>query len=562
MESPTTPTTPKSKKSQKNKNKKQKAREAEAAEKEVAEDMEDLHGDEPESTEGTEKDELQATNATNGAETTEHDDKRQEELQQLRKDLETEREARRQTEEKLTTMTADTEDDKAKLSESVSATKKLEDEVKALKEQLASATTASESEESSQEASQKELLKLRAELEELKEQREKENKEAEERIEEIRKQKEQADGQYQTLLGRVATIRQTLGERMKADAEELAQAKQTVEELEDQNRGLNDLIDELRSEIEQLKDDASTNSKETTSLRSRLNIATQNWSKEREDLVSSEKQYRELYEASRQETQDWEVVAIEERAVRESLSDRIVELEEQLAVQKEVYEKVSGDYEKQSSSMEGLQRALQEIQEARKKELREVVENTQSQISQLTAKCEELTTTANNATSQLAAAQADLSRALPFEKEVKEKNLLIGKLRHEAVTLNDHLRKALRMLKRDNADDKIDKQLVTNVFLQFVSLQRGDAKKYEVLQLIASVLDWSDEQKEKAGLIRPGTTEAQAQRSASGFFSATLKTPPLTPFHRSPSSPALGDQYNSPTSDEKDIWRSVLDSEK
>lgn len=115
-------------------------------------------------------------------------------------------------------MTADTEDDKAKLSESVSATKKLEDEMKALKEQLASATTASKSEESSQEASQKELLKLRAELEELKEQREKENKEAEERIEEIRKQKEQADGQYQTLLGRVATIRQTLGERMKADA--------------------------------------------------------------------------------------------------------------------------------------------------------------------------------------------------------------------------------------------------------------------------------------------------------------------------------------------------------
>ncbi|KAI5812572.1 putative Golgi matrix protein [Pyronema omphalodes] len=398
-----------------------------------------------------------------------------------------------------------------------------------------------------------ELLKLKAELEELKELREKENKEAEERIEEVRKQKEQADGQYQTLLGRVATIRQTLGERMKADAEELAQAKQTVEELEDQNRGLNDLIDELRSEIEQLKDDASSNSKEITNLRSRLNIATQNWSKEREDLVSSEKQYRELYEASRQETQDWEVVAIEERAVRESLSDRIVELEEQLAVQKEVYEKVSGDYEKQSSSMEGLQRALQEIQEARKKELREVVENTQSQISQLTAKCEELTTTANNATSQLAAVQADLARVLPFEKEVKEKNLLIGKLRHEAVTLNDHLRKALRMLKRDNADDKIDKQLVTNVFLQFVSLQRGDAKKYEVLQLIASVLDWSDEQKEKAGLIRPGTTEAQAQRSASGFFSATLKTPPLTPFHRSPSSPALGDQYNSPTSDEKDV---------
>lgn len=120
------------------------------------------------------------------------------------------------------------------------------------------------------------------------------------------------------------------------------------------------------------------------------------------------------------------------------------------------------------------------------------MENTQSQIEALTTKCQALETQAKAAESSLVTTKQDLERLLPLEKEVKEKNLLIGKLRHEAVTLNDHLRKALRMLKRDNADDKIDKQLVTNVFLQFVSIQRGDAKKYEVLQLIASVLDWND----------------------------------------------------------------------
>lgn len=129
---------------------------------------------------------------------------------------------------------------------------------------------------------------------------------------------------------------------------------------------------------------------------------------------------------------------------------------------------------------------------ARKKELREIVENTQSQIDALTEKCKTLDKAAKEAESNLADAKQDLERVLPFEKEVKEKVLLIGKLKHEAVTLNDHLRKALRMLKRDNADDKIDKQLVTNVFLQFLSKQRGDATKYEVLQLIASVLTWND----------------------------------------------------------------------
>ncbi len=51
----------------------------------------------------------------------------------------------------------------------------------------------------------------------------------------------------------------------------------------------------------------------------------------------------------------------------------------------------------------------------------------------------------------------ELERALPFEKEVKEKNLLIGKLRHEAVILNDHLTKALRYLKKGKPEDTIDK---------------------------------------------------------------------------------------------------------
>jgi hypothetical protein len=45
----------------------------------------------------------------------------------------------------------------------------------------------------------------------------------------------------------------------------------------------------------------------------------------------------------------------------------------------------------------------------------------------------------------------------PFEKEVKEKNLLIGKLRHEAVTLNDHLTKALRFLKKGKPEDNVDR---------------------------------------------------------------------------------------------------------
>jgi hypothetical protein len=70
--------------------------------------------------------------------------------------------------------------------------------------------------------------------------------------------------------------------------------------------------------------------------------------------------------------------------------------------------------------------------------------------------------------------------------------LLIGKLKHEAVTLNEHLTKALRYLKKSKPGDMVDRQLVTNYLLQFLAMERSDPKKFQVLQLIAQVLAWSD----------------------------------------------------------------------
>lgn len=94
---------------------------------------------------------------------------------------------------------------------------------------------------------------------------------------------------------------------------------------------------------------------------------------------------------------------------------------------------------------------------ARRRELRELVENSQAQVESLQKQLQEVEGRAIDATNLLESTKKELERALPFEKEVKEKNLLIGKLRHEAVILNDHLTKALRYLKKGKAEDTIDK---------------------------------------------------------------------------------------------------------
>ncbi len=85
------------------------------------------------------------------------------------------------------------------------------------------------------------------------------------------------------------------------------------------------------------------------------------------------------------------------------------------------------------------------------------MENSQSQIEALRKELSESQASAKEAKDLLDSTQIELQKAKQFEGEVKEKNLLIGKLRHEAVILKDHLRKALRFLKKGKLGENIDK---------------------------------------------------------------------------------------------------------
>lgn len=173
--------------------------------------------------------------------------------------------------------------------------------------------------------------------------------------------------------------------------------------------------------------------------------------------MESEAYIREEFENAKQAMHDWEVLAMEERTLRRDLTDRTADLEEQLASLREAYEKATSERDTQSSTVDGLQKALQEIQTVRKQELKELVETNQAEQDSLRTQLSTLQAQHESMSAELETAKRDLERALPFEKEVKEKNLLIGKLRHEAVILNDHLTKALRFLKKGKPEDNVDR---------------------------------------------------------------------------------------------------------
>ncbi|ELR03598.1 hypothetical protein VC83_03816 [Pseudogymnoascus destructans] len=401
------------------------------------------------------------------------------------------------------------------------------------------------------EALRAEVEKLRRSLEDIQERHKEELSSVRSELEESEQAKEQAQSQYQNLLGRVNTIKSTLGERLAADRQELSEAKDQIEELETQNAQLKAAADKAEQEVTQLSAQESENSKELSTLRNRSNLSQQNWLREREDLLTQTKHLREEAEAAKEAMGDWEVLAMEERSIREGLADRVAELEDQLSTQRESFERAASERDSQSQAVDGLQRALQEIQEARRVELREMVETTQAQLEALNRVVAEADTRATAAEAAKEDLTAQLERLAPFEKEVKEKNILLGKLRHEAIVLNDHLAKALRFLKKAKPEDNVDRHIVTNYFLRFLALDRSDPKKFQILQVIASLLSWTEEQKEQAGLARPGTA---------GY---SLRVPQI-PFHRTPSTPSLNAEFfpdlqGAPKESLAELWTGFLE---
>ncbi|KAF2490764.1 hypothetical protein BU16DRAFT_574823 [Lophium mytilinum] len=373
-----------------------------------------------------------------------------------------------------------------------------------------------------------EVAELRRGLESIQEKHEEEIGGLKEQLDESNEGRENAEEQYRNLLGKINGIKRSLEGRLQSDKESLEQARGQIEELESENRAMQEANLTLNSDINDLRTEAETQASEIANLRSRASLSQQNWIKERDELIGREAFAREEFENAKQAMQDWEVLAMDERSLRESLSDRVTELEEQLNSQREAYEKASSERDTQSLTVDGLQRALQEVQNARKTERRELVEQAQTQLDELRKQLQAAETAADLSRTALETTQKELERALPFEKEVKEKNLLIGKLRHEAVTLNDHLTKALRMLKKGKPEDNVDRQIVTNYLLHFLAIDRSDPKKFEALNLISALLKWTDEQREQAGLARPGASS----------LTGSLRIP-LSPFRRTPSTPSL-----------------------
>ncbi|CUA68041.1 GRIP domain-containing protein C119,12 [Schizosaccharomyces pombe 972h-] [Rhizoctonia solani] len=349
-------------------------------------------------------------------------------------------------------------------------------------------------------------------------------KTSEERIaqleQELEKTRAESDSwaeQYRTLLAKLANMRATLGNKLQQDAEELDRREQLITQLTTTNDELSSTVDTLKQELNNSLEDASNLSRELSAFRQRALDTTSSADAELEQMRMEAEHARRDLETTRRELEEERLDR--EELEREADQERVMaeELKAQLVVLRREVEQAAAQMARESEAIQrekeksaNLQSVLEDFQLAKDMEIRQALAESESTLQHTIKQLAEFKSRALQAEAELAESTHNSERVDSLEKEVKEKNLLIGKLRHEAVIMNEHLTIALRKLRNSAAtsSSSVDRELVSNILLAFLSAPRTDGTRFEMLAVLANVLGWGEVEREKAGLQRSGGSGA------------------------------------------------------
>ncbi|AOA61322.1 cis-Golgi structural organization protein [Komagataella phaffii CBS 7435] len=311
------------------------------------------------------------------------------------------------------------------------------------------------------------------------------------------------ENNYQTLLGKLSSMR-TVFSKMKQSQEELEVEKANVRRLEaeklefiKQAEQLNEECGKLNDEVQEMKKIQEQNENFNAEINQNKQELVSLTSDLKQNVQEVERLKSELKRA-KSETEEYLMALSEEKIVKNNLKSEIAEQKQLLQIKEEE----KGSIMKENYNLEEKMKELEAKVKSLENEKKSEEASFQTRVNMLKDEVEQLKAKHEEDTAQLKQLELKDTRITELSNEVKEKQLQIGTLRHEAVVLNEHLTKALKLIRKDSSTESVDKLLVSNLFISFLNMPRGDTKKYEVLQLIANFLGWDETQKEHAGLIQ------------------------------------------------------------
>ncbi|KAJ3308792.1 hypothetical protein HDU76_003809 [Blyttiomyces sp. JEL0837] len=298
---------------------------------------------------------------------------------------------------------------------------------------------------------------------------------AREELQRVASERDRLSNDYSLLLERLSAIKNTLAPKLQEEKEESNRLRAEVDSL---NQTVSNLKEEralLKTQIAALTNDGASLRDRTSQSSTELERLQQQWESACKEIESLQAENDKL---SRKLT---------------ALQHHLAESEEAVTQETLKLEATLNEYKTRVLTLE----RDQESWEAMAIEARDACRVAEERA--LEAK-EDLEAARNELDVVLRAKERDAVSLANLQSVLQEFQAFIS--------LETYLSEAIR--RAAAADNQVDRRLISNLIVQFLSTNRGDSKRFEMLQVIASVLRLSDEDKVKIGLLRKVGPSAQA----------------------------------------------------
>ena len=184
----------------------------------------------------------------------------------------------------------------------------------------------------------------------------------------------------------------------------------------------------------------------------------------------------------------------------ESLLTRVEQLQDQRDQLLKKLGRVSQEHQAQLSATENLTMALEGFQRERDNELKLAARDFEARLEGERARGQRTEEEARALADKLERANEGLEAAARLNEQLETKSKVIAALRQEVKVREELLRKAQGELNTASASGagKVDRSLVKNLVVGYVAAD--EAKKVQVLKIVATVLDFNKEERHKTGL--------------------------------------------------------------
>ncbi|XP_023224958.1 thyroid receptor-interacting protein 11-like [Centruroides sculpturatus] len=297
--------------------------------------------------------------------------------------------------------------------------------------------------------------------------------------------------------------------------------------------------EELKNEIQRLKEREKRLNNELERLRDHLLQVEESYTKE---ALKAEEREKELRNRLNQAEEQARMSSNAVHNANQHANMQLESLQEQLSLivkQRDRAQNQVSEYEDKvqqyAASLANLQLVLEQFQKERERDIQILKKQHAAEVAKEKSKVKDLVMDIQEKEEQLSEAKEALDAASRLSEQLDTKEEVINSLKQEVSTITSALQKALEEIRdmKTNTEGKVDRQVMKSLVLGYFGAPLG--QKPDVIRLLARVLDFSQEEMSKAG-IKVGRESSQVtpnQRSKGWISGLFGKTPSPVPENQS-----------------------------